>query len=150
MRRLAPLLILALTFGWAPAWAKGGVVIKGAWARASSGDHQRAPVYLSIVNRSRETARLTAAKTHRASMAMFLRPEGKGGRLEQVRVVEIPPGEVVTLAPEGLHLVLMGLQRPLRADHDLPLELFFEHQGPIEITVPILMPDASGPPRRRR
>ena len=56
-----------------------------------------------------------------------------------------PPGATVTLAPGGLHLMLMGLRKPLVRDTLVPLTLVFEKAGSVEIELSV---EAMGAQRR--
>ena len=41
----------------------------------------------------------------------------------------LPPGQVVTLAPGQIHLMLFGVRRPLKPGGRFPLTLRFERAG---------------------
>ena len=65
---------------------------------------------------------------HHMSMAhgvMSMRPITGG--------VPIGPGQSVTFAPGGDHLMLIGLKHPLTAGQRAPATLRFEHAGEIKI-----------------
>ena len=44
-------------------------------------------------------------------------------RMRQVKTLEIAPGETVALKPGGLHLMLIGLKRPLQDGEEISLNL---------------------------
>ncbi|SDZ11997.1 hypothetical protein SAMN05444004_106106 [Jannaschia faecimaris] len=52
--------------------------------------------------------------------------------------IEIPAGQVVQLAPGGLHLMFMGLSRPLTAGETHEITLTFETAGQVTLTAPVL------------
>jgi copper(I)-binding protein len=52
--------------------------------------------------------------------------------------IAIPAGGRVELAPQAVHLMLLGLESPLRAGETLPLTLRFERGGEAAIEVEVL------------
>lgn len=95
-----------------------------------------------IVNRSKrqdvlQTVRADVCETvelHRSSMddegVMRMAPVPDG------RIV-VPAGERVALAPGGLHVMCIGLVRPLRAGQTVSLTLDFEVAGSIDVVADI-------------
>ena len=57
--------------------------------------------------------------------------------------LEIKPGETVTLAPGGMHLMMMGLKEPLKQGEKVPLTLVFEKAGKIDVELVIVAMGAS-------
>jgi copper(I)-binding protein len=51
--------------------------------------------------------------------------------------LEIKPGETVTLAPGGMHLMMMGLKEPLTQGERVPLTLVFEKAGKIDVDLAV-------------
>jgi hypothetical protein len=49
------------------------------------------------------------------------------------------------LAPQGTHIMLMDLPRPLVAGERFPLTLVFEHAGKLAVEVEVRAPDAAPP-----
>jgi copper(I)-binding protein len=50
-------------------------------------------------------------------------------------VLHVAPGEKVEFAPGGLHVMLMGLKRPLKEGQVFELELLFEVAGRVTVRV---------------
>lgn len=65
--------------------------------------------------------------------------------MSAIEALKLPSGETVTLAPGGMHLMLMALTEKLEEGTVLPLTLTFASGAKIEISVPVLGPGASGP-----
>lgn len=59
--------------------------------------------------------------------------DGDVMRMRPVANIPIAAGQTVTLAPGGLHIMLIGLAQPLAAGSRVPLTLRFERAG--EVTV---------------
>ena len=87
------------------------------------------PVPDALVGASTPVAR--KAQVHEMTMTgnvMRMRPAGR---------VVIPAGGKVTLDPDGLHLMLMGMKRPLKPGDRFPLTLTFEKAGAIDLDVEV-------------
>ncbi|MHA1568224.1 MAG: copper chaperone PCu(A)C, partial [Alphaproteobacteria bacterium] len=56
-------------------------------------------------------------------------------KMRKVESIAVPPGKSVVLAPGGLHIMLTGLTRPLKAGERFPLSLTFEAAGRIAVEV---------------
>jgi hypothetical protein len=57
--------------------------------------------------------------------------------MRPVAALDIPAGQPVTLKPGGEHIMLIGLQHPLREGQTFPLTLNFEKAGARTVTVAI-------------
>jgi copper(I)-binding protein len=114
----------------------GSLHIGHPWARATP---KGAPVgggYLTITNNGKEPDRLVGGSVdfakkfelHQMSMdqgVMKMRPV-EGG-------VEIKPGETVTLKPGGLHIMFVGLDKPLKQGEHVPATLDFAKSGKVKV-----------------
>ena len=105
--------------------------------RATVGGMQSSAAYLKIINNGVSDDRLIAAKA-----AIAQRVEIHSMELDQgvmrMRAVDgglaIAAGDSVTLAPGGLHIMLMGLTTDLAPDTQHEIILVFEKAGDIKIT----------------
>lgn len=132
-----------------PPVAVGDLQVSDAWARASIGTSRPGAAYLTVTNTGTTPDALVAVETPAAAMPMVHATEVSGdgvARMGHVARVELAPGETVTLAPGGLHVMLMDLTAPLVEGATLPLTLTFERAGAVEIAAPILSIAAKGPP----
>lgn len=139
---LAPLPLLA-----GDAAATAGVTVREAWARATPPGMTVAAAYLTLVGGPRSD-RLLGAATPRAAMAeLHVVTESDGmARMRQTDGIEVPAGQTVTLAPQGTHVMLMGVAQPLVAGERFPLTLRFEQAGQIDVSVEVRAPGAAPPP----
>jgi hypothetical protein len=87
--------------------------------------------YLTIVNRGRLTDRLTGASSPVASTVSIhqSRQIGSMMTMRPIAFLDVAAGARVSLAPGGLHLMLEGLKRPLRAGQSVPVTLIFARGG---------------------
>lgn len=124
------------------------ISVRHSWSRATPKGAQVAGAYLMIENGGMMPDKLLEASTpaarkieiHRMSVAdgvMTMRPV-EGG-------LTIPPEGMVTLAPGGDHLMLIGLAAPLDEGMRIPVSLFFERAGMIEATFEVGSVGAKGP-----
>ena len=58
-------------------------------------------------------------------------------KMRPVEAIELPVGESVMLKPGGFHMMLMGLNQPLREGETVRFTLQFEQAGEVEIDFPV-------------
>ncbi|MSQ91876.1 MAG: copper chaperone PCu(A)C [Gammaproteobacteria bacterium] len=139
MRRLAVLALpLALLLAASSAMA-GELSVTYAWARATPPGAAMGVIYLRIDNGSTKSDRLLKLRTSVAASADVHRTEivDDIARMREVAVLHVAPGEKVEFAPGGLHVMLMGLKKPLVAGKTFEIELVFEVAGPRRVVVSI-------------
>lgn len=115
-------------------YTQGTLFIDHAWTRAAGAGGTGAG-YLSIRNGGTTPDRLIGASTPAAravELHTMLR-DGEVMRMRPVTEIALPPGQTLTLAPGGLHIMLIGLSAPLVLGADVPLTLRFAQAG--EVTV---------------
>ncbi|MGB7905007.1 MAG: copper chaperone PCu(A)C [Steroidobacteraceae bacterium] len=126
--------------------APHAVKVSGAWARATPPGMTVAAVYLTLAGGSRAD-RLVSAATPRAAMAQIhVVTEAAGmAQMRPTAGVDVPADGIVALAPQGTHIMLMDLPRPLVAGERFPLTLQFEHAGEVGVSVEVRAPGAMPP-----
>jgi hypothetical protein len=72
-----------------------------------------------------------------------MRMEGDVMRMREIGSLELPAGKTVTLAPGGLHLMLMDLKSPLKVGEKIPVKLRFERAGEVEVLLQVETKPAS-------
>jgi hypothetical protein len=118
----------------------GDLVIDHAWSRATPASAQVGVGYLTIENRGVTPDKLIGASTPTAAKAevhemamdngvMTMRPV-QGG-------LSIPPGQSITLAPGGYHIMLMELKAPFKEGDKVPLTLQFEKAGTVDVMLDV-------------
>jgi periplasmic copper chaperone A len=113
------------------------IVIGHPWARASTG--KTGVTYLTIVNKGTADDRLISASTPVAQKAEPHTTVNDNGimKMRPVDGIAVKAGGEAVLKPGGLHLMLIGLNGPLKAGQSFPLTLTFEKAGKIEATVAV-------------
>ena len=119
-----------------------------AWARATAPGMSVGAVYLKLQGGAQADS-LIAASTARAGMTQIhVVTEADGmARMRETEAVDVPAGKRVLLAPQGTHIMLMDLPRPLVAGERFMLTLQFAKSGKREISVQVVAPGAEPPPR---
>jgi periplasmic copper chaperone A len=135
------LLAAAFAIGFAPAaiaheYKLGDLTIGHPFARATPPGATVGGGYLVIENRGTTPERLVSVTTeaspaselHEMAMAngvMTMRPRSAG--------IEIPAGGKVELKPGGLHVMLIGLVKPLVKGETIKATLVFEKAGSVDV-----------------
>ena len=107
------------------------------WARATVGSGGNGVVYLKLSNHGEEIDRLISVSTPIAENASVHETLERSGMISMrpAGVIEIAIGGTRILEPGGLHIMLMGLNTPIREGDVFPLTVTFEKAGPVEIQV---------------
>lgn len=111
----------------------GSLTLEAPWTRAAGQGGQGAG-FLTIRNAG-GADRLLSASTPaagRTELHTMLR-DGNIMRMRQVEAIAVPANGAVSLAPGGLHIMLIGLTRPLVVGESVPLTLVFEQAGAVAL-----------------
>jgi periplasmic copper chaperone A len=140
--------VAALVFVSGPVWADEGVQVKEAWARETVPGQKVAGVFLEIV--SARNARLSGVSTPAARVAELHSMTMDDGvmKMRQLPYIDLPAGQVVQLAPGGLHIMLFDLAKPLAAGDSVALTLRVKIDGkrkkiPVQVKVRDRQADSS-------
>ena len=126
----------------------GGLVLSHAWARATPGGAEVGGGYLTIENKGTAPDKLLGGSSpaaaeievHEMAMkndVMTMRPVSGG--------LSIPPGQTITFAPGGYHIMMMGLKAPLKQGDRVPMTLQFEKAGKVNVTLDVQSIGATKP-----
>ncbi|MCZ4353682.1 copper chaperone PCu(A)C [Roseovarius aestuarii] len=141
---------LALFIGLPAASVAGSedIVVENAWARASIGTNRPGAAYMTLRNTGTDPVTLVGLETPLAMMPEIheTTTDANGtSSMAPAGEITIPPGENVSLAPGGLHVMLMRLQSEMIKGETFPLTLSFGDSGTLTIDVPVLGVAARGP-----
>jgi hypothetical protein len=119
--------------------------VDNAWAGATPGKAENGAAYVTITSPTAD--RLVSASTPVAKKAELhtMSMQGMVMKMRPISGVDIPPGQPLSLKPGGEHIMLMGLNQPLREGQSFPLTLGFEKAGPHTVTVTVEKAGAKGP-----
>jgi periplasmic copper chaperone A len=139
-------LVASFVFAAGTASAQTGQLeIGNAWARATPGKAETGAAYLTI--QSPAADKLVAASSPVAKKAELhtMSMSGMVMKMRPIASIDISPGQPVTLAPGGMHIMLVGLAKPLKAGQTFPLTLTFEKAGARTVNVAVEKIGAMGP-----
>jgi copper(I)-binding protein len=102
--------------------------ISGAWSPATPAGAAVGAGYMTISNGGGAAVRLTGGESAAAQRVEVHAMSMEGGVMRMRPIeggLEIPAGGAVELKPGGMHLMLIGLKRPLAAGESVALTLTF-------------------------
>lgn len=132
--------VVAASAALAHGYKLGALEIGHPWSRATPGNAPTGAGYLTVTNKGGSADRLIAAETPAADKTELHLMQVKDGVMTMREVdggIEIPPGETVTLAPGGLHIMMMGLKDKLVEGAKVPLKLTFEKAGSVDVELKV-------------
>lgn len=149
MKRL--LILLAATGALAASalahdYTQGEIHILKPWSRPLPPVSVNGAAYMTLVNKGSTADRLLSVSTPMARKAELHTHTMEGGvmKMRRVETIELVPGKPTVLEPGGVHVMMMGIEKPLVDGGSFPLTLNFEHAGTVEVTVRIFEPGESG------
>jgi copper(I)-binding protein len=119
--------------------------IKNAWARATAGKADMGVAYVTIQSPTGDRVVSWSTPVAKKAELHTMSMEGMVMKMRPLAGLDIPAGEAVTLKPGGDHVMLMGLNQPLRAGQTFPLTLDFEKAGRRTVMVSVEKVGATGP-----
>ena len=124
------------------------VQVNQAWARATPVGQDSAGVFMEIL--VPRDAKLIEARTRGAKKTELheMKMERDIMKMRPVKSIPLPANTPTVLKPGGLHIMLLGLKKPLKQGDKLPLTLVVEFSGKqkeeILINADVVAPTATG------
>ena len=111
--------------------------VSNAWARATPGKAENGAAYVTILSPTPD--RLLSASSPAAKKAELHTMEMAGMvmKMRPIAGLDIPAGQPIALKPGGEHIMLIGLQQPLREGQSFTLTLNFEKAGARTVSVAV-------------
>jgi len=112
---------------------KANVFIENAWVRAMPASQASTAAYLTLINQGGHPLQIVGATTEPRSQVEMHSSRIVDGmmRMEQLQVVDVPPGKSVEFDPGGMHLMVMGLEKMPAPGERFKLCLEFESMAPV-------------------
>jgi periplasmic copper chaperone A len=131
------LFIAVASAGQTHQYRLGPIEIDNPWSRATVSAAPNGVVYVTIRNTGQTADKLLDVASPAADQAQIhdMKVENDVSQMWLVGAVDIPAGQTLTLAPNGLHIMLLGLKKPLEIAQTFPLTLTFEKAGTITVDV---------------
>lgn len=116
------------------------LLIDNPYARATVASQRAGGAYVTIENKGKNADKLIGASSPVAKSVEIhtMTMDGNVMKMREVGQIEIPASGRVEMKPgDGFHLMLMGLQQPLKAGDSFPMTLVFEKAGKTEVKVKV-------------
>lgn len=125
-----------------PAAGVSGIVVSDGWIRQVPPVSRNSAGYLVVENKAAVDDLLLGASVEGARVTELHEMVRKGDTLMMQRrtAIAVPAGGRVALAPGGLHLMLIDLQRPLQAGEKRAAVLRFRDAGEREVVLEVRAP----------
>ncbi len=114
----------------------GDLTIGHPWSRATPNGAKIGGGYLSVTNNGSVSDRLLGGSVSLADHVEIHEMKMDGGVMQMRQLsdgIEIKPGETVTFAPGGYHLMFMDLKAPLKEGEMVKGQLKFEKAGIVDV-----------------
>jgi len=126
----------------------GPIHIAQPWARATPKGAAAGAAYMTITNTGKTPDKVNCVSSDASAECQIHTMTMDNGVMKMRPVeggLEIKPGETVTLAPGGLHMMLVNLKRPLEPGKSVMATLKFDNAGSVDVTYPIAAIGAAAP-----
>src|SRR3954468_20579557 len=124
------------------------IEVSEAWSRATPPGAKVAAGYLLIRNKAAAADKLVSASSPAAARVQthVTEKQGEVMRMREVKGYDIPAKGSFELKPNGAHLMLVDLKKPLKEGEKVPVVLKFDKSGEVKVDFEVrpLAASASG------
>ncbi len=116
-----------------------GITVTDAWARPSPMMDRAGVVYMVLQNNSSVDDKLLSAQSDVAKTIELHETKQSGDMMEMSPIpnIPLPSNGKAELKPGGMHMMLVGLNRELKAGDKINFTLFFDKAGQVPVTVEV-------------
>jgi copper(I)-binding protein len=139
MKQSMIILALVALFLSACGAAGGDIEVHEPWARAAMAGEISA-AYMIVHNHSSSSDALIGASSDAAdAVEIHLSQMGANGEMQMIPQESVPlaAGEEAVFQPGGLHIMLIGLKKDLKAGDTIQVTLHFKNHADITVDVPV-------------
>ena len=121
-------------------FASPKIVVKHPWIMEPPPGPDTTMMGMTILNEGDEADKLTEVKTDIARKVEIHKTVVENGVAKMVhqRYVKIPPHSKVEFKHHGYHIMIIGLEKKIRAGDKIRVKLIFEKSGEKELEVPVI------------
>jgi periplasmic copper chaperone A len=126
----------------------GSIHITQPWSRATPKGATTGAGYMTITNKGTTADKVSCVSDDASTQCEIHSMTMEGGVMKMRPVeggLEIKPGETVTLAPSGFHIMFRQLKHPLEQGKTVKATLKFEKAGTVDVEYPVTAIGASAP-----
>ncbi len=115
------------------------ILIDKAVARATVGKMPNGAAFLQIENKGADDVLLSGSSPASSKVEIHtMSMDGNVMKMRALEQLELKAGQKIDMKPgNGVHIMLMGLKKPLAAGDKFPLTLNFRKAGKVEISVEV-------------
>jgi copper(I)-binding protein len=126
----------------------GSIHIAQPWSRATPKGATAGAGYMTITNKGTTPDKVSCVSDDASAQCEIHSMTMEGGVMKMRPVeggLEIKPGETVTLAPSGFHVMFRQLKHPLEQGKTVKATLKFDKAGTVDVEYPVMAIGASAP-----
>jgi periplasmic copper chaperone A len=126
----------------------GSIHITQPWSRTTPKGATTGAGYMTITNKGTTADKVSCVSDDASTQCEIHSMTMEGGVMKMRPVeggLEIKPGETVTLAPSGFHIMFRQLKHPLEQGKTVKATLKFEKAGTVDVEYPVMAIGASAP-----
>ena len=133
------------TIGFAQDAKVGGILVNGAYTRATVPGQAAAGGFMKITSSGAADQLISASSAVSDDVQLHtMIMDGNVMRMRKVKQIDVPANGAVELKPGGLHLMFMNIKAPLKAGELVPVKLKFAKAGEVEVKMPVNAPGGHG------
>ena len=116
------------------------ITVTNAWIRAMPPSFKHTAAYLTIKNGTSEEIKLIGVETDAAATGELHTMDLANGqmKMKQIDHIMVQKNDFIDLKPEGQHIMLIGLNRPLNEGDKVDLILIFDKDVKKELLVEVM------------
>jgi copper(I)-binding protein len=124
----------------------GDLILHHGWARATPAGAKTGAGYVKIENTGDTPDQLLSVSSDIAAMTEIhqMTMENDMMKMGPAGAIDIPAHGVVELKPHGLHIMMMGLKKPLVEGDTFPVTLTFAKAGKVDLQIVVGKVDDMG------
>lgn len=154
MNRITVSLTLAVSLGTvsfaatAKPAAPPAIAVTDAWARETAPGQVNGGGFAVISNKGVDDDRLVSGTSPVAREVQLHTMNMDGGVMRMRQLTDgipVPAGQTVVLKPGSLHVMFIGLKRPLKRGEAVPVTLRFARAGSVKVSFAVQPVGAMGP-----
>jgi len=126
----------------------GSIHIAQPWSRATPKGAKAGAGYMTITNKGTTPDKVSCVSDDASTQCEIHSMTMEGGVMKMRPVeggLEIKPGETVTLAPSGFHVMFRDLKHPLEEGKTVKATLKFDKAGTVDVEYPVVAISAPAP-----
>ncbi|NBW78565.1 MAG: copper chaperone PCu(A)C [Betaproteobacteria bacterium] len=121
-RKIALLLLVEACF----VTARAQVIATEAWARPNDPNERSAPVYMQLLS-PKDTRLISARSSSAEAVEVHGATPDKGGKtMHPVVDLQLHAGKTLEFKPDGYHLMLVEIKKPIKAGFEVQITLIFQ------------------------